>query len=171
MLERRDGTLDTIVHRPSLGDKGSSGLDQLWPTATMLPLLLLATTSSTSASLPVVCWHGVNDNANSCNAPIREAREEIPDLYAVKVGPAGATGLQVMIGEDLAMDEANSVLMRANDQVTGEVVPSTRWPVCARPSPRTLGWPRATMASASPRWLGLGLGLGWGWGWGWVALV
>jgi len=95
------------VHRPALGDKASSGLDQLWLTATMLPLLLLATTSSTSASLPVVCWHGVNDNANSCNAPIREAREEIPDLYAVKV----------MIGEDLAMDEANSVLMRANDQV------------------------------------------------------
>ena len=31
--------------------------------------------------------HGVNDNANSCNSPISVAREEIPDLYAVKVKP------------------------------------------------------------------------------------
>ena len=31
--------------------------------------------------------HGVNDNANSCNSPISVAREEIPDLYAVKVSP------------------------------------------------------------------------------------
>ena len=30
--------------------------------------------------------HGVNDNANSCNSPISVAGEEIPDLYAVKVG-------------------------------------------------------------------------------------
>merc|ERR1719228_3178302 len=34
--------------------------------------------------------------------------EEIPDLYSVKV----------MIGDDLDMDKANSVLMRANDQVS-----------------------------------------------------
>jgi len=60
------------------------------------------------ASLPILCWHGVNDNANSCNSPISVAREEIPDLYAVKV----------QIGDDLAMDEANSILMRANDQVS-----------------------------------------------------
>jgi hypothetical protein len=35
------------------------------------------------------------------------AGEEIPDLYSVKV----------MIGPDLAMDEANSLMMPANDQV------------------------------------------------------
>ena len=29
--------------------------------------------------------HGVNDNANSCNSPLNIAREEIPDLYSVKV--------------------------------------------------------------------------------------
>ena len=27
----------------------------------------------------------MNDNANSCNGPINAAREEIPDVYAVKV--------------------------------------------------------------------------------------
>merc|ERR1712223_1393306 len=73
----------------------------------LLSLLLLTKLSLVSGSLPILCWHGVNDNANSCNGPINAAREEIPDVYAVKV----------QIGEDLAMDEANSILMRANDQV------------------------------------------------------
>ena len=114
--------------------------------------------------------HGVNDNANSCNSPLNIAREEIPDLYSVKVHDhfpklvdvdmdeqreqqqlspmlyyhylfscfrfhsISLTAIsissswpnkirsrsrhQVQIGDDLAMDEANSILMRANDQVT-----------------------------------------------------
>ena len=119
--------------------------------------------------------HGVNDNANSCNSPLNIAREEIPDLYSVKVhdhfpklvgvhmneqreqqqrSPMSHCPMlyyhyffscfrfhsisltaisissswpnkirsrsrhQVQIGDDLAMDEANSILMRANDQVT-----------------------------------------------------
>merc|ERR1712223_209975 len=73
----------------------------------LLSFLLLTKLSLVSGALPILCWHGVNDNANSCNGPINAAREEIPDVYAVKV----------QIGEDLAMDEANSILMRANDQV------------------------------------------------------
>ena len=117
----------------------------------------------------------MNDNANSCNSPLNIAREEIPDLYSVKVhdhfpklvgvhmneqreqqqrSPMSHCPMlyyhylfscfrfhsisltaisissswpnkirsrsrhQVQIGDDLAMDEANSILMRANDQVT-----------------------------------------------------
>merc|ERR1711990_1400559 len=76
--------------------------------AVNLLFLFLARLTFALGSLPILCWHGVNDNANSCNSPISVAREEIPDLYAVKV----------QIGDDLAMDEANSILMRANDQVS-----------------------------------------------------
>merc|ERR1711892_794835 len=78
--------------------------------ATMLPQLLwlatLLTTSSTPT--PVICWHGVNDNANSCSTPLRVVADNIPDTYT----------LSVMIGEDLAMDTANSILMTASDQIS-----------------------------------------------------
>lgn len=61
-----------------------------------------------SASTPVVCWHGVNDNARSCSSPLSVVKESIPDAYT----------LAVMIGDDLEMDTANSILMKSNDQVS-----------------------------------------------------
>ena len=46
-------------------------------------------------------------NIYSCNGPIQHIQESIPDLYSVSV----------MIGPNLDMDTANSVLMKADDQV------------------------------------------------------
>jgi len=76
----------------------------------MLPLLLwlLQHLTVTTTTTPVVCWHGVNDNANSCTTPLNVVKEAAPDTYT----------LSVMIGDDLEMDTANSVLMKANDQVS-----------------------------------------------------
>ena len=91
-----------------------------------LATLLTSTTSTTSTPTPVICWHGVNDNANrsdiqrvktykatacsyfSCSTPLRVVADNIPDTYT----------LSVMIGEDLAMDTANSILMTASDQIS-----------------------------------------------------
>merc|ERR1712215_329056 len=73
-----------------------------------LLLSLALVLPSTSGSTPVLCWHGVNDNANSCTTPLNVVKEAAPDTYT----------LSVMIGDDLEMDTANSVLMRANDQVS-----------------------------------------------------
>eukprot|EP00091_Calanus_sinicus_P009782 TRINITY_DN22741_c0_g1_i1.p1 TRINITY_DN22741_c0_g1~~TRINITY_DN22741_c0_g1_i1.p1 ORF type:complete len:279 (-),score=68.94 TRINITY_DN22741_c0_g1_i1:161-997(-) len=73
----------------------------------LLPLLAQLF-PGTASSTPVICWHGVNDNANSCSTPLRVVKESIPDVYTLKV----------MIGDDLEMDTANSVLMRASDQVS-----------------------------------------------------
>jgi len=71
-------------------------------------VLVLTMLSGAHCSLPVVCWHGVNDNAASCNGPISHIQESIPDLYSVSV----------MIGDNLDMDTANSVLMKADDQIS-----------------------------------------------------
>jgi len=72
-------------------------------------ILLLAIKHSQPvlASLPVVCWHGVNDNAQSCNGPFNTIRQTIPDVYT----------LAIMIGDNLEQDEFNSVLMKANTQI------------------------------------------------------
>ena len=73
----------------------------------MLRLLLFPLLRTAAASLPVVCWHGVNDNADSCNGPLGAVAAVQPDIHTVRV----------MIGDSLQADTANSVLMRANDQV------------------------------------------------------
>ena len=85
--------------------------------------------SSSSSPVPVVCWHGVNDNArrfqfyqfwcqskyhycnglscSSCDGALNHIKQINPDVYTVAL----------MIGDDLDMDTTNSVLMKANDQV------------------------------------------------------
>merc|ERR1712241_2689 len=76
----------------------------------MVPLVLslAIVLPVTDGSTPVLCWHGVNDNANSCSTPLSVVQDSIPDVYTVSV----------MIGEDLEMDTANSILMKATDQVS-----------------------------------------------------
>jgi hypothetical protein len=44
----------------------------------------------------------------SCLTPLNVVKESIPDAYT----------LSVMIGDDLEMDTANSILMSASDQVS-----------------------------------------------------
>lgn len=65
------------------------------------------TPTPTTTPVPIVTWHGVNDNANSCNGMIDEIKKTIPDVHV----------LNVMIGEDMTEDEYNSILMHSNDQV------------------------------------------------------
>jgi len=72
-------------------------------------LLLIAIQSQTAlCSLPVVCWHGVNDNAQSCNGPFNTIKQTIPDVYT----------LAIMIGDNLEEDLTNSVLMKADTQIS-----------------------------------------------------
>merc|ERR1711953_950513 len=73
-------------------------------------ILLLAIKHSQPvlASLPVVCWHGVNDNAQSCNGPFNTIKQTIPDVYT----------LAIMIGDNLEEDLTTSVLMEADTQIS-----------------------------------------------------
>merc|ERR1712154_27269 len=74
---------------------------------TVSVLAILHGQSIRASSLPVVCWHGVNDNAQSCNGPFNTIKQTIPDVYT----------LAIMIGDNLEQDELNSVLMKANTQI------------------------------------------------------
>jgi len=71
-------------------------------------VLLVLDSAGVWSSLPVVCWHGVNDNAQSCNGPFNTIKQTIPDVYT----------LAIMIGDNLDQDTANSVLMRADTQIS-----------------------------------------------------
>merc|ERR1711909_223440 len=59
--------------------------------------------TNTSTPVPIVTWHGVNDNANSCNGMINEIKKTLPDVHV----------LNVKIGEDTTEDEYNSILIHA----------------------------------------------------------
>lgn len=72
-----------------------------------LSILLLSTISLVRSSLPVVTWHGINNNAAGNEDVVRALKEAIPDLYVVNV----------MIGADNDADKLNSVMMTANNQV------------------------------------------------------
>ena len=56
------------------------------------------------SSIPVVCWHGVNDDAKSCDMIFRTLSE---DVYT----------LSIQIGESLEVDKYNSVFMEMMEQV------------------------------------------------------
>ena len=60
---------------------------------------------ATSDSLPVVCWHGVNDNARSC------------DMIFAALNSSTET-LSIQVGDSLEADKYNSIFMGMLDQVT-----------------------------------------------------
>ena len=60
------------------------------------------------ARTPTVCWHGVNDHANSsCSALLKVVDDVMPGVFT----------MSIKIGDSLQMDTMNSVLMSASDQV------------------------------------------------------
>jgi len=59
------------------------------------------------AALPVVIWHGVNDNAKGIHFIVRSMKEVIPELYVHNV----------MIGSNNYFDQLNSFLMPAHKQI------------------------------------------------------
>ena len=56
-------------------------------------------------SLPVVCWHGVNDDARSC------------DMIFAALNSSTET-LSIQVGDSLEADKYNSIFMGMLDQVT-----------------------------------------------------
>ena len=60
--------------------------------------------SYSNSSVPVVCWHGVNDDAKSCDMIFRTLPE---DVYT----------LSIQIGDSLEADKYNSVFMEMMEQV------------------------------------------------------
>ena len=56
-------------------------------------------------SLPVVCWHGINDNARSC------------DMIFAALNSSTET-LSIQVGDSLEADKYNSIFMGMLDQVT-----------------------------------------------------
>ena len=57
-----------------------------------------------SSSLPLVCWHGVNDDATSCDQVFQTLSN---DTYT----------LSIQIGDSLEADKYNSVFMGMMEQV------------------------------------------------------
>merc|ERR1711936_1244 len=70
----------------------------------LLPLFLCP---SVLPSFPLVTWHGIGGSASECNDLISTVKLSIPDVHV----------LNVAVGPDLAMDHANSILMRCVDQI------------------------------------------------------
>ena len=58
-------------------------------------------------SWPVVCWHGVNDNSDSCNTVFNTLPDDIITV-------------SVQIGDTLESDKYNSVFMNMMEQVVSE---------------------------------------------------
>ena len=58
-----------------------------------------------SDNLPVVCWHGINDNARSC------------DMIFAALNSSTET-LSIQVGDSLEADKYNSIFMGMIDQVT-----------------------------------------------------
>ena len=54
--------------------------------------------------IPVVCWHGINDNSESCKTVFSTL-------------PNGTYTLSIQIGDTLEADQYNSVFMDMMDQV------------------------------------------------------
>jgi len=70
----------------------------------ILPLVLFRVGQG---SLPVVTWHGINNNAAGNENVVRALKEVIPDLYVYNV----------MIGPNNEMDKINSILISAINQI------------------------------------------------------
>ena len=64
-------------------------------------------TSDNRDGLPVVCWHGVNDDARSC------------DMIFSTLNSSRET-LSIQVGDTLEADKYNSIFMGMLDQVTRE---------------------------------------------------
>ena len=60
---------------------------------------------TTSDSLPVVCWHGINDDARSCNMIFTALNSSIETL-------------SIQVGDSLEADKYNSIFMGMLNQVT-----------------------------------------------------
>jgi len=78
----------------------------------MFPLVLFgflvfSAVSEVRGSLPVVTWHGINNNAAGNEDVVRALQDVIPDLYVYNV----------MIGGSNDMDKLNSILMTAINQI------------------------------------------------------
>ena len=65
-------------------------------------------TRADNDSLPVVCWHGVNDNSDSCNMVFNTLPDDIITV-------------SIQIGDSLESDKYNSVFMGMMEQVFNAV--------------------------------------------------
>jgi len=71
------------------------------PTSTII-------TNNTTSTLPLVTWHGFNDDADSCTGLIDTVVGVVPGLYV----------RNVMVGDTMEEDKFNSVFMQMNEQVS-----------------------------------------------------